>query len=159
MNAYPKHKLQTILNGSMRDITSRFAGIQLLEEPTALSDDICTVHTVLEGGRPAALLLCADTALLTRLARIIMHRENVTARDIEDVATEYFNIICGRIAAGIFQAAHVPSRFRSPCFRKGLYLPESDPDCRCVLHYTSGNKEGAHLIYMGLLSPDNPPSS
>lgn len=159
MNACVKHELQSILNCSMQDITSRFAGIQLQEEKTALSDDICTVHTVLEGGPPAALLLCADTALLTRLAKIIMHRDAVTPRDIEDVATEYFNIICGRIAAGIFQVAHIPSRFQSPSFRTGLYLPESDPDRQCVLNYTSGDNEGAHLIYMGLLSPNNPPSA
>lgn len=157
MNACVKHELQSILNHSIQDITSRFAGIQLQEENTTLSNDICTVHTVLEGSRPAALLLCADTALLTRLARSIMHRDVVTPRDIEDVATEYFNIICGRIAAGIFQAAHIPSRFQSPLFRTGLYLPESDPERQCVLHYTSGDNEGAHLIYMGLLPPDNPP--
>lgn len=157
MNARIKHELQAILNCSIQDITSRFAGIQLLEEDTALSDDICTVHTILEGGHPAALLLCADTALLTRLAKIIMRRENVTPQDVEDVATEYFNIICGRVAAGIFQTAHIPSRFQSPRFRTGRYLPESASACRCVLNYTSGNNERAQLIYMGLLSPSEQP--
>lgn len=154
MNAHAKHELQTILNCSIQDITNRFAGIQLLEENTALSDDICTVHTVLEGGHPAALLLCADTALLTRLARIIMRRDSVTPQDVEDVATEYFNIICGRVAAGIFQAAHIPSRFQSPRFRMGRYVPESGSPCQCVLNYNSGNNERAQLIYMGLLSPN-----
>ena len=159
MNTCAKHELQSILNCSMQDITNRFAGIQLLEENTDLSDDICTVHTIMEGGHRAALLLCADTALLTRLARIIMHRDTVTPKDVEDVATEYFNIICGRVAAGIFQTAHIPSRFHSPRFRTGRYLPESSSSCQCVLNYNSGNNERAQLIYMGLLSSSDSPSA
>lgn len=77
----------------MREITKRFAGIDLLEEEAALSDDICTVYTVLEGNQRAALLLSADTPLLIRLAQHIMHSQTVTQQDIEDVATEYFNVI------------------------------------------------------------------
>ena len=90
-----KQELKHVLNCSIQDVTSRFAGIELTEGDAALSDDICTVHTILEGNCRGALLLCADTALLTRVAQKIMGSENVTLRDIEDVATEYFNVICG----------------------------------------------------------------
>ena len=159
MNAHAEQELHAILNHSMQDTTRRFAGIQLLNETAAPSDDTCTVHTVLEGGHRAVLLLCADTALLTRLARTIMRREAVTAQDIEDVATEYFNIICGRVAAGLFQAAHISSRFQSPRFRTGRYLPQVDSTCRCVLNYNSGNDERMQLIYMGLLTQDGRPSA
>lgn len=151
MNACAEQDLHAILNRSMRDTTRRFAGIQLQDETAAPSDNICTVHTVLEGGHRAVLLLCADTALLVRLARTIMRRESVTPREVEDVATEYFNIICGRVAAGLFQAAHISSRFQCPRFRTGRYLPQTDSARRCVLSYSSGNNERIQLIYMGPL--------
>ena len=150
----PVHReFQSVLNHTVRDITSRFAGIQLREEEAALSGDICTVHTVLEGSHRAAVLLCADTPLLVRLAQNILHSQAVSRKDVEDVATEYFNIICGRIAAGLFQTAHISSRFQSPRFHAGRYLPEEESPCRFELNFTGGDNGSLRLIYMALLPP------
>ena len=41
-------ELQEIIHQCMQDTTIRFAGIDLLQEETALSDNVCTVHTTLE---------------------------------------------------------------------------------------------------------------
>lgn len=150
MTAYIHKELENVLNHCMQETTSRFAGIQLLEQNGSLSDDICTVYTVLEGNCPAALLLRADTPLLTRLAQKIMHSETVSQQDIEDVATEYFNVICGRVVAGLFQTAKISSRFQTPCFRTGCYFPEDGSTCRCVLNYTDGGGENMQLVYMKL---------
>ena len=148
-----KQELKHVLNCSIQDVTSRFAGIELTEGDAALSDDICTVHTILEGNCRGALLLCADTALLTRVAQKIMGSENVTLRDIEDVATEYFNVICGRVVAGIFQTTRVSSRFQIPRFLTGRYLPEERASCQCVLNYNGGNNERMQFSYVGLHAP------
>lgn len=156
--AFIHENLVDVLNQCMREITSRFAGIDLLEQNGSLSNDICTVHTVLEGQHRAALLLCADTALLVKLAQNIMHSESVTQQDIEDVATEYFNVVCGRIAAGLFRSANISSRFQTPHFRAGRYVPEELTDCRCVLHYTDGNNQNAQLILAKLVTSDSCPS-
>lgn len=153
VNLLAQKELQTVLSRSVQDITCRFAGIQLWEQECPLSDDICTVYTTFDGGHHAALLLCADTPLLARLARKILHSESVTPRDIEDVATEYFNIICGQVVAGLFQAARISSRFHSPVFHLGRYLPEEKPVSRCVLNYSSHNNERIQLVHLGLLSP------
>ena len=88
-------ELENVLNRSMRDITSCFAGIQLYEQDSSLSNDICTVHTTFEGSYDDALILFADTAMFNRLARKVLHTEQVTQQDIEDAATEYFNIMPG----------------------------------------------------------------
>lgn len=154
MDIYLPQELLQVISHSVQDITSRLGGIELAENGEILSDDTCTVHTILEGAHRAALLLCADTALLTRLAQKIMHREAVTAQDIEDVTTEYFNIICGRVAAGFFQSAHISSRFHTPSFCPGRYLPEACAACQYVFNYSSGNKEGVQLVYMGLHPSD-----
>lgn len=150
---HPYRSMEGILNECMREITRRFAGIELQEKNSALSDDTCTVHTVLEGPHRAALLLCADTPLLIKLAQHIMHSQSVTQQDIEDVATEYFNVICGRIVAGLFQTTKVASRFQTPQFRPGCYLPEESTNSRYVLNYTDGDNQTAHLILVRLLTP------
>ena len=148
MAASVQHDLRSVLNHSMQDITTRFAGIQLLEQDTSLSNDVCTVHTTWEGGHRATLVLRADRSLLTRLAQAIMHAEAVTAQDIEDVSTEYFNIICGRIAGRLFQTAHISSRFQIPRFYPGSYLPDEDCGCRCELNYISDQQESVQLVFM-----------
>lgn len=152
--ALKEQELREILDHSMHDITGRFGGIELRDRDTHLSNDICTVHTVLEGGQRAVLLLCADTALLTRLARNVVRKEAVTTRDIEDAATEYFNVLCGRVAAGLFQSGRISSRFRPPRFHTGCYHPTEQSCSRCVLHYTGERDEGVKLVYMGLDASD-----
>lgn len=152
-------ELKDVLNHSIQDTTNRFAGIQLVEQNAELSDDICTVHTMLEGNHRAALLLCADTALLTRLAQNILHSPKVTLQDVEDVAKEYLNIICGQVVAGLFQIARVTSRFQIPSFRTGLYLPEEEVPYQCVLNYDSGSHGRAHLICMGPFISDQSQSA
>ncbi len=151
MVAFIYQNPESMINQCMREITKRFAGIELLEEEAALSDDICTVHTVLEGTQRAALLLSADTSLLMKLAQHIMHSQTVTQQDIEDVATEYFNVICGRIAAGLFQSANIASRFQTPKFSPGPYLPEENAGDRCEWSYTDGDHQTARLICMKLI--------
>lgn len=150
MNLCVEHKLPDILSGSLQDTTIRFAGIRLWEDVVAPSDDICTVHTILESDCPAALLLHADRALLIRLAQAIMHQNVLSPQDIEDVATEYFNIVCGRVVAGLFEAAHISACFRSPCFHSGRYLPQTASTCQCILNYAGGDNERMQLIYLGL---------
>ncbi|HIS64540.1 MAG TPA: chemotaxis protein CheX [Candidatus Avoscillospira avistercoris] len=148
-------ELQEIIHQCMQDTTIRFAGIDLLQEETALSDNVCTVHTTLEGGCNATLVLCADTALLTRLARIIMCSDEVTEQDVQDVAIEYFNVVCGRIAAGLYQSTRISSRFTPPRFRTGAYVPETPQSGSCVLGYSSGSNENAQLMFLGLLTPED----
>lgn len=149
MNNNVSQEFRQSLSRSMRDITQRFGGIELTETELPLAEDACTIHTVMEGECRADLLLCADTALLTSLARNIMCQEDVTRQDIEDVATEYFNVVCGRIASLIFQAAHESSRFQIPRFHAGRYLPEYDPASRWSIGYNSPQNGSLQLIYMG----------
>lgn len=148
------HELLDTLNQCVQETTSRFAGIELQPGTVTLSDDTCTIHTILEGTKRTAVLLWADTALLMRLARRIMRQERVTAQDVADVATEYFNVVCGRITAGLYQRAHIASRFQVPRFRTGRYQPWDPTAKHCILHYTSGENESAQLVFMPLAAQD-----
>lgn len=154
MTAQRLTELQDALHQCVQDTTSRFGGIHLMRKDTPLSNDVCTVHTILEGNCRTAVALCADTALLVRLARNIMCQEQVSDLDVQDVAMEYFNVICGRITAVLYETARIASRFQAPRFHTGAYIPEALPASRCVLGYSGGANENAQLIFLGLLAPD-----
>ena len=144
----------------MQDVTRRYGGIELTERQAPLTEDICTVHTVMEGDCRADLFLCADTSLLARLARNIMCQDTVTGQDIADVATEYFNVVCGRISSLLFQPGHKAPRFQAPCFHTGRYLPEREPASWWDIGYNSLHNESMHLVIcLGPPSGGQPPSS
>lgn len=141
-------ELKQVLNQSMQDATSRFGGIELMEQEVTLSDDVCTVYTILEGYGQPMLALYADAALLTRLTQNIIRSCTVTLQDIEDVTKEYFNVVCGLIVAGLFRVARKPARFQVPSFYNGVYHPQEESQCRCILNYASGMHQGMCLVYI-----------
>lgn len=145
-----QQQLLHVLHTSIQDTTHRFAGISLSETSGSLSDDICTVHTTWEGDHKAVLLMRADRALLTRLTQNILHSNTVAPQDIEDVATEYFNIICGQVVSRFYQVSQTPSRFQVPRFHSGSYLPKDHIACRCVLNYTNSECGNVQLAFLGL---------
>lgn len=156
MMATIQQQIRHVLHTSIQNTTNQFAGIALSENNGPLSDNICTVHTIWEGSHKAVLLMRADLALMTRLTKSILHSDTVAPQDIEDVATEYFNIICGQVASGLYRISRISTRFQVPRFHLGSYLPEDHITCRCVLNYTNSDRESVQLAFLGLSSPDHP---
>ena len=147
MDTLSQSEVLEILDRVMKDITNRLDTIQRSNQtPTLGPNDSCTVCTTFEGGYRATLTLCVDTNFLIHLAQRSMQEENVSAEDLEDFAKEYFNVICGQVAARLFQAAHISSRFQIPTFETGCYTPEETSQ-ELVLNYTSNRNEGAQLIH------------
>ncbi len=146
MNALHPEELQKILDNVMQNITNRFTCIQLSQEDAPPSGQVCSVHSTFDGDCHGTLVLFADLNLMTRLAQVFLQEESVTPQDVEDCAKEYFNIICGQVVAGLFQAAHLTSRFNIPSFQQGKYLPDGQSDPLCVLNYTSNCNEVAQLL-------------
>lgn len=147
LHTITQNEIQDILDQVMREITNRMTEIYPCKEESSLSNDVCTVHTTFEGGYCATLTMYVDTALLTRLTQQVMEEEEVSLQDVEDFAKEYFNIICGKIVAKLFQSTHVASRFRIPHFSVGRCDPAEGRGCCCVLSYASSRNEGAQLIH------------
>lgn len=147
LHTITQNEIQDILDQVMREITNRMTEIYPCKEESSLSNDVCTVHTTFEGGYCATLTMYVDTALLTRLTQQVMEEEEVSLQDVEDFAKEYFNIICGKIVAKLFQCTHVASRFRIPHFSVGRCNPAEGCGCCCVLSYASNRNEGAQLIH------------
>lgn len=140
-------EIQNVLDQVMQDMTKRIGGICLCKRDTVLSSDMCTIYTTFEGSYRGALILCADTAFWARLARYVMQEDTVDPNDFEDLAKEYFNVVCGQIAAGLYRISHSPSRFRIPVFYMGRYIPIEDDGTQNVINYASDQNEGAQLIH------------
>ena len=147
MSTLTQQEVQEILDQVMREIVNRNTSICLSNQEATFSEDICTVYTTFEGGYHAALILYADTTLLTRLTQRIIHVESVNPQDLADFSKEYFNIICGQIVARLFRAARISSRFQIPSFHKGRYMPFKEEGCQYVLNYTSNRNEGVQLVH------------
>lgn len=144
--AIPEQKLREGLDRIVREVTENSAGIALTRGEAMPGDHICTVHVSFRQGFRSSLSIRADTALFTRLARSMLGEERVTAQDLEDVAKEYFNVLCGHIAAKLYDTTHVSARFSVPCFYWGSYSPEDHKE-QFVIRYSSGQNEAAELVH------------
>ena len=144
--AIPEEKLRDGLDRIIREVTEASAGIALTPGEAAPGDRICTVHIGFRKGFYSSLSLRADAALFARLAQSMLKQEQITAQDLEDVAKEYFNVLCGHIAAALYKATNISPRFSVPTFHWGTYSPEDHKE-QFVIRYTSGQNEAAELVH------------
>lgn len=141
-----KEELEQILNQALQDVTEQTAGVRLNQGDQPPGEDLCTVHITFDKGFSTSLTLCADTSLLTRMARNSFHEDEVNSEDLEEFTKEYFNVLCGKIAGAMFQATQVPAHFGPPTFYHGRYEPEGQ-EVQFVLTYSDEHHEGAQLIH------------
>lgn len=144
--AMTQKELEEMLDRAVREVTEQAAGVQLYPGGGVLSEDLFTVHISFQKGFHTSLTLCADTALLSRMAQNALGEEQLSSRDLEDFGKEYFNILCGNIAAILFRNTRVPARFSVPEFYRGRYTPE-DQRTQFILTYINEHREGAQLIH------------
>ena len=96
-----------------------------------------------------SLSLCAEKSMFVRLTRRMMEKEDVTSREVELFAKEFFNVLCGHVATQLYQITKVPARFHVPAFCQGRYMPENHLP-HIVLTYSSDENESAQLIHHAL---------
>lgn len=142
----PEEKLREGLDRIIREVTESSAGIALIRGEAAPGKHICTVHIGFREGFHSSLSLRADAALFARLAQSILQEERITPQDLEDVAKEYFNVLCGHIAAALYDTTHISARFSVPSFHWGHYSPEDHRE-QFVIRYSSGRDEAAELVH------------
>lgn len=147
MNALvPQKDLEEIFDQIIREITPQAAGFRLRPDTAEPEGEIYTVYIVFEKGFHTTLSLCAERPLLIRMAQYMMQTEDITRQDMEDVAKEYINVLCGHVASRLFQLTRIPARFSVPAFQPGRYAPEGHRD-HIVLSYSGNESEHAQLIH------------
>ena len=147
--AMQRERLTEIFDHVVRDITQREAGIVLHSSQTQLEGELCTVYTTFDKGYHTSLSLCAEKSMFVRLTRRMMEKEDVTSREVELFAKEFFNVLCGNVDTQLYQITKVPARFHVPAFCQGRYMPENHLP-HIVLTYSSDENESAQLIHHAL---------
>lgn len=144
--AIPEKQLREDLDRIIREVTESSAGIALIRGGEAPGEHICTVHIGFRRGFRSSLSLRADAALFARLAQSMLGTEHITPQDLEDVAKEYFNVLCGHISAALYNATHISARFSVPYFYWGSYSPKDHRE-QFVIRYSSGQNEAVELVH------------
>lgn len=136
MNALvPQKDLTEILDRIIREITLLAAGVRLFPDTAEPESESYTVYIVLEKGFHAPLSLRTENPLLIRMAQYMIQAEDITGQDLEEVAKEYINVLCGHVASRLFQLTKIPARFNVPAFQLERYAPEGHRD-HIVLNYS-----------------------
>ena len=146
ISVIPRKRLTEIFDWAVREITSQTVGITLAPGGAAPAEELYTVHVMFDDHFGTSLCFCAERALLIRLAQCMIMEEEVSPQDMEAVAMEYHNILCGHIAAKLFPATRTPVRFSVPAFHPGRYIPEGHVEY-IVLTYSGDQQEKAQLIH------------
>lgn len=144
--ALPQKELEALLDAAVREVTAKISGIQLYRGGDPPGGDFCTIHIAFRKEFRSSLSLRADTSMLTSLAQSALMVETVTPQDLEDFAKEYFNILCGKIAAIFFMTTKKPARFSVPAFYWGRYEPEGQRQ-QFALNYSDEQNRSAQLIH------------
>ena len=144
--AMSKEELEKILDQAVQDVTECTAGVRLHQGNQSPGEDLGTVQITFDKGFHTSLTLCADTGLLYRMASNSFHEESVSPEDLEEFSKEYFNVLCGRIAAAMFKATQVPAHFAPPVFYHGRYEPEGQ-EIQFMLTYSDEYSKGAQFIH------------
>ena len=144
--AMSQQELADLLDRAVREVTEQTAGVQLYPGGETPEENLCTVHITFSRGFHTSLTLCADTGLLLRMAQNALEEEELTQQDIEDFCKEYFNILCGKIAAILFRTTSIPARFSVPAFYHGRYTPENH-QTQFMLTYVDEQKKSVQLTH------------
>lgn len=149
-----RDELRTLLDQVTRDITNE-AGVVLRPldgGEQAPGEDLYTVYITFNRRINSRLALCAGMSLFVRLARNITMMEDISPQDAEDVAKEYFNVLCGHILARLFPVTKVPARFSVPAFCPGQQVMEGFSE-NIILNFTSDQRERVQLTHYIPCSP------
>ena len=140
----PQEGLKEIFDQITRGVTQQAAGISLHEGNVKPTGEMYTVYATFERGLRTSVSMCAEASLFARLTKYMMQEDEITHQDVEDFSKEYFNMLCGQIAARLYQVTKVASRFGIPSFHHGRYVPEGCGE-HFELTYTSDGNENAEL--------------
>ncbi len=142
----PQERICRIYEQSVEAVMEQISGIRLNLGEDSLHKEVCTVYTSFEKSVCSGLAFCAETSLFVRLAKRMMWSEQVEFLDVEDSAKEYFNVLCGHIAAALFHDTKIAARFKIPVFYRGPYWPGGQEE-GWRIHFVSDQNEIAQLIH------------
>jgi hypothetical protein len=110
------------------DILKQMADIQAYRLPDATELDGLQLDTVcahIHGDYCLEVRLCSEPESFYRLTRNISGEDPLGEAEIQEYATEFFNVLCGRFISAICDRNHVLMRFDPPEYRKAACAPDT----------------------------------
>lgn len=145
----PREDLSVLLDQVTREITQREAGIILSlkdSSPEELEGEVCSAYITFNRGMDTSLSVCADMSMFVRLACGMMMTDEPTPRDVEEVAKEYLNVLCGHVLLRLFEVTKLSARFSVPSFCRGQCVMK-DSEAHIILNYTGDRNERMRLVH------------
>ncbi len=142
-----KEELAEMLDRARREVTEQTVGVRLHTGEKQLSEELCTVQISFNKGLHSSLSLCAEIALMERLARGMFGDDIRGMQDIEDFAKEYLNILCGKVVHFLYHATHIGASFGVPVFYHGRCALK-DHKMQFVLTYLDEQQGVAQLAHL-----------
>ena len=88
-----QQNLEEMLDQAVQEVAEQTAGVRLYRKENFVGEDLCTIHITFNRGFRSCLSLCADTALVARMARNAFGVDELTPQDLEDFGKEYCNML------------------------------------------------------------------
>lgn len=106
------------------EIMEKMSGIHLehAPPPEEANRTMDAVLGVMDGTYPMKLQFRAEPSLFCRLARNIMGEEPQDAQEIQEYATEFFNVLCGRFISELYYATQSPVRLYPPQYKTAPHV-------------------------------------
>lgn len=131
-----KNSIYEIIRSDVLEITSKVAGITLVQSPSVEISDAYTLRLSAEGANSyhLDLYLYADLETLKKIAGN-MKRAQASAEDIPLYTVEFFNILGGRIVSRINRLYKQSARFMPPVLLDYRDGPENNNGSKLALDY------------------------
>jgi hypothetical protein len=110
------------------EILKQMAGIQAYRLPEPVEDTGLKMDTVcghIHGDYRMEVLLRAEPESFYRLTRNISGEDPLGEDEVQEYATEFFNVLCGRFISAICDRNHILMRFDPPEYQKSSCAPDT----------------------------------
>lgn len=126
------------------EVTEQMSGIQLgsCPELEGKATEMETVYGLVDGEYQMQLRFRAEPRMFTRLAKSMIGEEPQDPEEVQEYATEFFNVLCGRFISEIYRNSKLAGRFLPTAYGKAPEETHSGADEPvCSRYFLSDEQE------------------
>ena len=144
---FQRHWVSRMAESLIGEITKQMSGIQLLllqdaQPPDHLVDEMDAAYGRVEGDYQMFMQLRAEKKLFYRFAENMIGDKPEDQSEVEDYATEFFNVLCGRFVSELYIATGRAARFFPTTYERPPDVSALDGQV-CSLYFISEKNEYA----------------
>lgn len=136
----------------LREILEQLSGIRLSRRPPwtpkGAGPPMDGVYGRVDGAYQMRLLFRAEPRVFQRLASNMIGAPAKDAQEVQEYATEFANVLCGRFISEIYRATKVPARFYPTQYETYPDIPLLGDDTEIsTIFYASEDQEAADFSW------------